>query len=271
MSERPDDLDFENSLDNTFAIDLSLPPELAASGWARHQSDHPGDYFYQDHWCLHLYDWTGTVRLHGRLYPITPGTVHVTPPQTPMSYDYPNNAEHVFAHWRQQHNQAAPTLVKGQPTTLPQWMLQPAAWSTWWEDLCQIAQTLPAQPQQASCQLWQLLWTICTTNAPQTPVRLTAAIRHIDRQLANPDLTVPATAKAASLSHNQLTRLFKQYYDCTVVTFIRRRRIHRAAHLLRASTRSITDIAASVGMPDPHVFNKAFRREQGISPTQWRK
>lgn len=50
------------------------------------------------------------------------------------------------------------------------------------------------------------------------------------------------------------------------MAYIRRRRLERAHHLLRASTLSIPAVAAAVGIPDLQAFNKACRRELGAPP-----
>ncbi|MDF9815002.1 transcriptional regulator GlxA family with amidase domain [Streptomyces sp. SPB162] len=92
-----------------------------------------------------------------------------------------------------------------------------------------------------------------------------AAIAHIESHLADP-LTVPGIARAAGVSHNHLTRLFRAATGDTVVAHIRRRRLERARHLLVESTLSIAAVAASVGIADLQAFNKACRRELGASP-----
>ncbi len=51
--------------------------------------------------------------------------------------------------------------------------------------------------------------------------------------------TIPEIARAAGISHNHLTRLFRAETGTTVVAYIRRRRLQRAHHLLRATTLSI--------------------------------
>ncbi len=78
-------------------------------------------------------------------------------------------------------------------------------------------------------------------------------------------LTVPEIAKAAGVSHNHLTRLFRATTGETVVGYIRSRRMERARHFLRATTLSIPAVAASVGIPDLQAFNKACHRELGAS------
>lgn len=77
---------------------------------------------------------------------------------------------------------------------------------------------------------------------------------------------MPELARAADVSHNHLTRLFRAETGMTVVAYIRLRRMARARHLLVASTLSIPGVAASVGISDLQAFNKACRRELGGSP-----
>jgi transcriptional regulator GlxA family with amidase domain len=91
------------------------------------------------------------------------------------------------------------------------------------------------------------------------------ALAYIEQHLPAP-ITVPEIAVSVGLSHNHLTRLFHADTGTTVVAHIRRRRLERAAHLLRESTLSIPAVAASVGIPDLQAFNKACRRELGASP-----
>ncbi|MBD3915200.1 helix-turn-helix domain-containing protein [Nocardioides hwasunensis] len=46
--------------------------------------------------------------------------------------------------------------------------------------------------------------------------------------------------------------------------------LERAAHLTRATCRTLQDIAADCGFRGYDVFVRAFRRELGASPSQWR-
>lgn len=87
----------------------------------------------------------------------------------------------------------------------------------------------------------------------------------IEARLAEP-LTVPEIAREAGVSHNHLTRLFRAATGQTVIGYVRARRMAQARHLLRASTLSVSAVAATVGIPDLQAFNKACRRELGASP-----
>ncbi|NJL72934.1 MAG: helix-turn-helix domain-containing protein [Candidatus Competibacteraceae bacterium] len=53
--------------------------------------------------------------------------------------------------------------------------------------------------------------------------------------------------------------------------YLLRRRIARAKELLAFSQLSIKEVGSEVAMPDPHYFNKQFRRLAGMSPTEYRR
>ena len=113
--------------------------------------------------------------------------------------------------------------------------------------------------------MWRIAHLAPTAERPGPHPAVSTAIAYIESRLATP-LTVPDVARVAGVSHNHLTRLFRAAIGDTVVGYIRSRRLDRAQHLLRASTLSVSAVAASVGIPDLHAFNKACRREFGASP-----
>jgi transcriptional regulator GlxA family with amidase domain len=128
----------------------------------------------------------------------------------------------------------------------------------------------PGAPEHTRAEIWTALWRVARLTPPTATSRgphpaVGTAIAHIEARLAAP-LTIPEIARAAGISHNHLTRLFRAETGTTVVAYIRRRRLQRAHHLLRATTLSIPAVAASVGIPDLQAFNKACRRELGASP-----
>jgi AraC family transcriptional regulator len=112
-----------------------------------------------------------------------------------------------------------------------------------------------------------VLWRVAQLSAPasRTHPAVAAAMAYVESHLAGP-LTVPRIAAAAGVSHNHLTRLFRDHADTTVVAYIRGRRLARAHHLLRESTLPIAAVAAAVGIGDLQAFNKACRHGLGASP-----
>lgn len=67
-----------------------------------------------------------------------------------------------------------------------------------------------------------------------------------------------------------LTRLFNQHLGVCVQKFLCTYRMDKAKELLNKNFLSISEIAYSVGYKDPLVFSKAFKREVGASPKEYR-
>ncbi|WUG91330.1 helix-turn-helix domain-containing protein [Streptomyces sp. NBC_00454] len=214
-----------------------------------------------DLWQLHLYGYAGELVIDGTVHTIRPGHVSLVPPDTPVEFRYLGRSEHLFAHlWLPE---------SGESSRVPVMQDAGAQASALSELLHNAIAAAPGSPARASAEIWAALWRVAQLpppvlqGAPHPAV--TRAVAHIEAHLARP-LAVPDVARAARVSHNQLTRLFRAETGDTVISYIRRRRLHRARHLLLESTLSIPAVAASVGIADLQAFNKACRRELGASP-----
>jgi AraC-like DNA-binding protein len=93
---------------------------------------------------------------------------------------------------------------------------------------------------------------------------------YIDENLAE-DIKVAEVARRAGVSPSQLQRIFRDAMDMTCSTYITTARMTRAKALIAGTDRPITDIAFDVGYNDSNYFSTAFRKHEGISPSQYRK
>lgn len=116
-----------------------------------------------------------------------------------------------------------------------------------------------------------------TPDVPQAPaldwetVRLLAETRrYMEDHLADP-LTIPALSRRACLSATAFKEAFRRLYGQPVHTWLRQRRMERAAQLLRGSSLSVLGVAQSVGYGSASQFTAAFRRQYGMSPAKYRK
>ncbi|MFI1354286.1 helix-turn-helix domain-containing protein [Streptomyces sp. NPDC020898] len=243
---------------------LGEPPQVANAGVGVHGVASRTDVFrLPELWQLHLYQYEAELIVDGTPHVVRPGRVSLVPPDTTVRFRYQGRSEHLYAHLR------IPAV--GPSRTVP--VVQDAGpeLPTLTGLLLAAIAAVPRSPERTRAEIWTALWRIAhLTPATERPgpgphPAVSAAIAYIEGQLAAP-LTVPAVARAAGVSHNHLTRLFRAATGDTVVGYIRRRRLDRALHLLRASTLSIPAVAASVGIPDLQAFNKACRRELGASP-----
>ena len=75
----------------------------------------------------------------------------------------------------------------------------------------------------------------------------------------------------ANLSRAQLMRLFKQQTGISPHSFVNLIRLRQAAVLLRQTADSILSVALNVGFQSETHFGKAFKKQYGISPGQYRK
>src|SRR5438067_2073568 len=78
-------------------------------------------------------------------------------------------------------------------------------------------------------------------------------------------------AAAAGLSAFHFLRLFTAVVGATPHQYLLRARLRRAARLLAAGERSITDVAYDVGFGDLSNFVRTFRRAAGVSPRRFRR
>ncbi|WP_084479209.1 helix-turn-helix domain-containing protein [Nocardia jejuensis] len=96
------------------------------------------------------------------------------------------------------------------------------------------------------------------------------ALAFIQRNYADPELTVEQVATACSVSRRTLYRMFENGDD-GVAAMLRRMRIERALALIRTDqTRPLLSIARASGFVSERQFYRAFKREMGMTPGEFR-
>jgi AraC-like DNA-binding protein len=96
------------------------------------------------------------------------------------------------------------------------------------------------------------------------------ALRAIHRYVERP-WTVAELAKEAGLSRSALVERFTKFLPDPPMTYLAKWRLQLAARSLRATPRSVAEIAANVGYESEAAFNRAFKREFGVPPARYRK
>lgn len=109
---------------------------------------------------------------------------------------------------------------------------------------------------------------------PESPIRTDERERIIAaRDVLVSRLKFPPSlthlASQAGMSHSRLTRGFKKVFGCTVFAYLRNERLAYAKRLLLENRLSITDTAFEAGFCSSSHFAKAFRKQFGISPSQF--
>jgi len=77
-------------------------------------------------------------------------------------------------------------------------------------------------------------------------------------------------AKLLSISPNALAKLVKTHYNKTLTNLIKERIIIEAKRELYMTSKSIKEIAWSLGYSDEYYFSRVFKASSGISPQMYR-
>ena len=109
-----------------------------------------------------------------------------------------------------------------------------------------------------------------TTATHHYLARMRAVLAHIDAHLEDA-LDVEQLAEVAAFSKYHFHRQFTLLFGMNVGRYVQLLRLKRAAHQLayRDAAR-ITDIALACGYEAPEAFTRAFRKQAGQSPTDFR-
>jgi len=100
--------------------------------------------------------------------------------------------------------------------------------------------------------------------------RVNRVVDHIQENLTG-DLRLESLAQVASFSPYHFHRVFGAIVGETLNDYIRRVRAQLAAsQLVQNPTRSITEIAVGCGYSSPSSFAREFRRQFGVSASQFR-
>ncbi|MEM9815337.1 MAG: AraC family transcriptional regulator [Cyanobacteria bacterium P01_D01_bin.6] len=95
--------------------------------------------------------------------------------------------------------------------------------------------------------------------------RLGAVIDYIEAHLTA-DLSLSEVALAAGLSKFHFTRLFKAAIGLTPHQYVLKRRIERAATILRKEDVAIAQVAQQFGFADQSHFTRVFKQVKGMTP-----
>lgn len=91
----------------------------------------------------------------------------------------------------------------------------------------------------------------------------------IEANLFSP-VSVEDLAQMNNLSTSSFKREFRKHYNDSPASYIKSKRLERAAQLLSVSDERITDIAFECGFNDLANFTKSFHDRYGVAPSNYR-
>jgi two-component system response regulator YesN len=105
----------------------------------------------------------------------------------------------------------------------------------------------------------------------QPAMRIIEEAKNWIRQHLKDDITLKSLAAELHMNHYYLSRLFKKVTDETFLEFTSRIRFEKARELLAGTSLKMHEIAEQVGFNDANYFSIAFKKHEGINPTEYRK
>lgn len=84
-------------------------------------------------------------------------------------------------------------------------------------------------------------------------------------------ITLDRLADVFYINKYYLTRVFKDQFGMTVLSYLDHIRITRAKQLLRFSELTVEQIGREVGVEEPGYFNRVFKKIEGVTPGEYRK
>ena len=97
-----------------------------------------------------------------------------------------------------------------------------------------------------------------------------AMLRYVHEHLFSPSLNVRAVRVSCRLRNNNVSTRFRCAVGVGLRDYIEAGRMAAAKRLLRHSDLEIYLIAMSVGYEHQETFCRAFRRQAGCTPSEWR-
>lgn len=96
-------------------------------------------------------------------------------------------------------------------------------------------------------------------------------ISYVELNYENPNLSPEYLADYVKLSSNYLRTIFKEIENNSLSNYINKYRFEKSKYLLKHTTLSVNEISSKIGFSNSNYFYTSFKKNFGVSPTEWRK
>ncbi|SEC02318.1 response regulator [Paenibacillus sp. GP183] len=105
----------------------------------------------------------------------------------------------------------------------------------------------------------------------QTRLKVLAAEQYIKSHYSDEALSLQEVCRHVQISPSYLGVVFKTHTGQTFIEYLTRTRVDKAKELLKLSGLKAFEIAERTGYRDPHYFSLLFKKNTGMSPTDYRE
>ncbi len=103
-----------------------------------------------------------------------------------------------------------------------------------------------------------------------TPSVISEAKVYMARNFTNPSLMLQDVAKAVGMSNSRFSTVFSQQTGQTFTEYLISLRLNKAKELLRTTGMKNAIVAQEAGYNDSHYFSYIFKKNTGITPSEYR-
>lgn len=96
-------------------------------------------------------------------------------------------------------------------------------------------------------------------------------INYIADNYNNPDLTIKLIQKELGLNYSKISEQIRSHFNLTYKQYLNQIRLTEAKRLLKSTDYSVSEIAYKVGFNNVTHFNRVFKKECMLSPTEFRQ
>lgn len=97
------------------------------------------------------------------------------------------------------------------------------------------------------------------------------AMHIIEKEYADPDLSLVGVSSRISVSPNYLSALVKKEMGMSFIDLLTKKRIETARELVMGTAMKVREIAEKCGYNDQHYFSYCFKKHCGVSPNLMRQ
>ncbi len=120
-------------------------------------------------------------------------------------------------------------------------------------------------------RLYAILSRLFDDSKKEIPKIIKKGVEHIDSNVYDTALTVGAAARCASLSEVYFRRVFGKHFGISPLKYIQEKRISHAKRLMTDRLVNLEGIALECGYTSIYSFSAAFKKKEGVSPSQFRE
>jgi AraC-like DNA-binding protein len=101
--------------------------------------------------------------------------------------------------------------------------------------------------------------------------KMSASLEFIEHNYQDNRITTPMLAEMSGMSLRYYNTLFTTFFGCSPKRYIMNKKIEEAKKMLLNTVLPIHEIALCGGFSDEFYFCKVFKREVGMTPTEFRR